>query len=242
MTRISCCLAFVLALASPSAARAAAVPFTGTLSLQFVTLAPIPITGGGVAVVNGSSGVGHLTALALPANAFSTTLVIPVTDPGAAPLSGIKITAANGTAAFAGSGGSGSFGGAMPLAGFAKLCLFGPCSVAVTNISIPLSVVGQGGSVAVSAAVNITVVGAPWTTGTVSIGSITAMGGVSPTSTTDSMLLVTPIVILQNSIEPITPGFAFLQLSGLSVPEPGTLALLGLGIGGLVAVGRWRRA
>ncbi|RIL00027.1 MAG: hypothetical protein DCC71_19440, partial [Proteobacteria bacterium] len=94
-------------------AHAAALDFTGTLALQIATLAPTVIGGSGVAVVNGSGGTGHLTQLAIPSSPFATTVVQPVTDPGAFPIMGVQVTAHNGTGAFAGSGGAG-FGGTMP--------------------------------------------------------------------------------------------------------------------------------
>jgi hypothetical protein len=132
----------------------------------------------------------------------------------------------------------------MPLNGFAKVCLYSTgCASAGSNLSVPLSVVGQGGAVAVPGLVNLTVVGAPWTTGTVAIGTITQMGGVGPASNTGaasgSVTLVTPIFISTNiGAFAVVPAFAFLSLH--FVPEPGTLVLLGSGIAGLVAFGRNR--
>src|SRR4029453_2736334 len=145
----------------PGESRAAARPFTGTLVIQIATLTPIIIPGLGTAVVNGSSGGGHLTSLQVPADAFVSNYVLPVTDPAAAPIKGIQASLANAVGSFSGSGGSGTFGGVMPIEGFSKVCLFGPCSAAVANISVPLSVAGVGGSAAVTAAVNLTIVGAP---------------------------------------------------------------------------------
>jgi hypothetical protein len=88
----------------------------------------------------------------------------------------------------------------------------------------------------------MTIVGAPWTTGTVSAGGLTAMGGASPASAIDTITLVTPVVILTDVAAFATPAFFYLTLTGLSVPEPGTAVLLALGVGGLVAAGRSRRA
>ena len=157
-------------------------------------------------------------------------------------IAGIQVTAHNGAGAFAGSGGAG-FGGTMPIVGSAKVCLFGPCSAAVSNLNVPLTVVGAGGVALVTGAVNLTVVGAPWTTGTAAVGTITAMGGVSPLSNTGApsgaVTLVTPIFISTNiGASAVVPGFGILSLH--FVPEPGTLMLLGSGIAGLVAFGRSR--
>ncbi len=225
-----------LLLLGSTAGRAASIPFTGTLTLQISTLPPITASGGGVAVVNGSTSGGHLTALALPAGAIATAAHrVPITDPAAAPFEEIQLTVSNGPATFAGSGGSGSFGGVMPLVGVAKVCLAGPCSVAVNNLSIPPNVAGSGGAQVVTAAVNLTVMGAPWTTGTVAIGTATAMGGVSPLSSTAMASFVTPVFVSTNTPLTVIPVFAFLSLS---IPEPGTFALLAGGILGLVAWGR----
>jgi len=91
--------------------------------------------------------------------------------------------------------------------------------------------------------VNLTVVGAPWTTGTVQIGTVTAMCGRSPASSTvaasGTVSLVSPIFISTNiSPTAVVPTFGFLNMH--FVPEPGTLVLLGAGIAGLVSYGRTR--
>jgi hypothetical protein len=226
-------------------AQAVNLGFTGGLAVQIATLAPVVIPGAGTAVVNGSGGAGHLTGLQVSQGAFTLTgFALAVTDPAVFPIAGIAVSATNGAGAFAGSGGAG-FGGQMPINGTAKVCLYGTCgsSYNISNLSVPLNVVGQGGAVTVMGAVNLTVVGAPWTTGTVAIGTITAMGGVSPLSNTGapsgSVSLVTPIFISTNiGAFSVVPAFGFFNLH--FVPEPGTLVLLGSGIAGLVAFGRSR--
>jgi hypothetical protein len=92
-------------------------------------------------------------------------------------------------------------------------------------------------------ATNLSVIGAPWTTQTAAIGSITLMGGVSPLSNTaiasGSVTLVTPVVV-QTSIA----AFATLPVFGVLtlhfVPEPGTLVLLAAGFSGCALIGRRR--
>jgi hypothetical protein len=224
-------------------AQAVALGFTGATSISLAGLAPIAIPGAGTAIVNGSGPGGHLTGLTVPASPFGVTgFVLPVTDPAAFPIAGVQVTAHNATGVFGGVGGGG-FGGSMPINGVSKVCLFGPCSAAVSNLVVPLSVVGAGGAAIVTGAVNLTVIGAPWTTGTAAVGTITQMGGVSPLSNTGApsgaITLVTPIFISTNiGASAVLPGFGFLSLH--FVPEPGTLMLLGSGIAGLVAFGRSR--
>jgi hypothetical protein len=182
-------------------------------------------------------------------------LLVPVTDPAASPIKGVILTAHNGVANFgAGGGGAGigngtpanKFGGVMPINGFAKVCLFASCGYPLNaaNLNIPLSVVGAGGFTDVVGAVNLTVIGAPWTTGTASVGTITKMGSAAPNSNTGNgsgtVQLVTPIFISTNiaGASAVVPAFGILTLH--FVPEPGTLLLLGSGIAGLVAFGRSR--
>jgi hypothetical protein len=225
-------------------AHAVSLGWTGTFAIQLATLDPVVIPGAGTSLVNGSGAAGHLNGLTVPASPFATTgFVLPVTDTVVFPIAGVQVTAHNANGAFAGSGGSGSFGGQMPINGAAKICLFGTCGAAVSNLSVPLTVVGQGGQALVTGAVNLTVIGAPWTTGTAAVGVNTVMGGVNPASNTGApsgtVTLVTPIFVSTNiGASAIVPGFGIMTLQ--FVPEPGTLMLLGSGIAGLVAFGRSR--
>lgn len=219
-------------------AKAVSLAFDGTLSVQIATLDPVVLSGSGTALVNGSGGGGTLTALQIPQGVFGVTgFIVPVTDPGAFPIAGIQVTAANDQGNFSGSG------GVMSINGVTKVCLFGPCGEAVANLDVPLNNVGAGGTALVTGAVNLTVVGAPWTTGTAAVGATTLMGGKSPSSNTGAasgtVTLVTPVFISTNiGASSVIPGFAILTLH--FVPEPGTLLLVGSGIAGLVAYGRSR--
>jgi len=226
-------------------ASAVVMPITTGVGIQIATLTPVVIAGSGAMVVNGSGSPGHLSALSLPAGLFATSgFVLPVTDPAVAPIKGIEVSAANGPGAFAGVGGSGAFGGSMPMVGSAKVCLFGYCSAAAGNLNVPLSNVGAGGFAQVTAAINLTVVGAPWTTGTVAVGSVTMMGDAAPLSNTaatgGAAMLVTPIFISTNiGASAVVPAFGILPI--YFTPEPGTLVLLSMGVAGLLACGRSRR-
>jgi hypothetical protein len=164
----------MLAFGVAAQAHAGTLDFTGTLAIQLMTIPPVEIPGVGAAIVNGSGAAGHLSALALAGGTFMTTgFSSATTPPHFGVFAGIHLTASNG----AGSFGGGPLGGVMPLAGIAKLCLAAPCTQPPpANLNVPLDVVGVGGSIAAGGALNVTVVGAPWTTATVAVGTVTRMG------------------------------------------------------------------
>jgi len=225
--------------------RAATLPVTGTLSFQLGNRGPIAAIGSGDVTVNGSGAGTHVDSLALEAGVFQTTAVtVQYTNPSTfAPFAGAQLTVANQAGGFAAGVAT------IPLFGVARLCAFGPCSAAVANLSIPLSVVGVGGSTFASAgAFEVTVVGAPWTTGTATAdGGATAMGfrrgPASATSSTASasgvLQLVTPVAIRTNVPESL-PILGFAVMTLRFVPEPTTLALVAAATGAL-ALGAARR-
>ena len=121
---------------------------------------------------------------------------------------------------------------------------------------------GIGGLITVNgygAGINISVLGAPWTVATAVVTGIpTANGGVTtstavgfahgPASNTAStarvggvVQLVTP-TITQTSLGTGTMTALFGILTIQFVPEPGTFGLFSLGVVGLAAFGRKRRA
>ena len=227
-------------------ARATVEQFSGTLSIQLATLTPVPIGGTGFATINGSGPGGHINTLQISASPFATAgFVLPVTDPAAAPIAGLALTAHNGAGSFSFPG-----GGVMPVVGVTKVCLFAPClSSPPANLVVPLTPVGQGGAATVSTLVQITAIGAPWTTGTAAVGTVAIAGmrhgAASGTSSTGlisgSIRLVTPVFVSTNiGASAVVPVFGILDLH--FIPEPGTLLLLGSGVVGLVMIGRSKRS
>lgn len=236
-------VASLATLLAAGAASAVVLPVHAELTLVIGTGASAPritVTTTGSATANGAGGTGPLTQISLPAGLLAAIgSHVDVTDVAAAPIEGLIATLGNGAASF-GVGG-GTLGGSMPLPGVLRLCLFANCdAIPPANMIVPLTPIGNGGSQFGEASVNLTVLGSPWTTGTV-------MGGVRPSTETwtgsrqgpasapsstarigGTIQLVTPFQIA-TTLSPIpTPGFAFLRLH--FVPEPGTALLLGAGV------------
>ena len=129
----------------------------------------------------------------------------------------------------------------MPMLGVAKVCIFGECDGApVANLVVPLSVVGVGGRSVATGFVNLTVEGAPWTTGTAvnylpyAPGITTRMGfargpgghASSTAAASGSIQLVTPFVVWTNIGADQPSIFGFVTATLHFVPEPAPLALL----------------
>ncbi len=240
-------LVAVAAIALAGQAHAASVPFTGTVSVTISALPPISVTGSGTLTLNGSGGLGHLTSINLGAGEFSAVASIPVTDPAAFPIGGVKSGVTNGAGSF-------NLGGIMPVIGTSNVCLFGACNASVANVNVPFTQngtrgVGIGGApITVGFLVNVTVQGAPWTTGVATIGSISQAGFVhgpasggasSAAANSGTVKLVTPVVINTNiGASPTLPAFAVLTLH--FIPEPGTMLLVASGAAGLAFLGRKR--
>jgi len=232
----------------------------GQLTIELFSLDPVnvppsaPLASGVLEATRTETGI---TTIGFPTKVFETTgLSIPITDPNADPIDGIFISVFNPAATFKAAGGSnGGFGGKMPLQGTTKVCLIGGqtfCQNPAVNLTLPLSVVGQTATTVVTFLANITVKGAPWTTGVVKVpnnkvppddGFTTVTGGIEQTTAGDgsflAVKLVTPIYI-STAIggSEVVPAWGVVSFE---VPEPDVMAL-GLGaVGALVLVGLRRR-
>jgi hypothetical protein len=247
-------------LAAPPAA-AGPVAYTASLTLDFSfafsTFEPgvgfVPMlfssTGTGVASVVPAGPSGQIAALGLPGGTFALTGTKPITSSqitGNFPLYSVAVSAGNGAAAL------GPTGGVMPLLGTAKICLFASCANPPANVSIPLSVIGAGGTASFPGAVAVTVLGAPWTVGSITLTRDLATGMAAgfahgPGSATSSLALnsgvlslVTPIHI-STDITPFAEStLAFARLTLHFVPEPATAFFVVVGAVGLAALGRQR--
>ncbi len=240
----------LLALATPIAASATPQPFDGVLELRFPTRGTISVAATGSVVVNGPGGLGHLSSLALQVGAFAGAGSFPVSD---FPLNGIAATLANGAGTLAPVG-------ALAVGGMLRLCIFLACNASPPGaITVPLTLhgtrgVGLGGApitVVQPAAFNVTLQGAPWTTGTATLGGFQEAGFVhgplsggasSAANESGVVRLVTPIA-LQTSLGqlPSIPAFGVLQIHIGIVPEPHTMLMVASGVVVLAAFARRER-
>jgi hypothetical protein len=209
-----------------------------SLSMQISALNPVVIAWNST----GSADVTATDVTLLTAGIFNFTGTVPVTDPGAFPIAGLGFTSVtNGVGNFFGVNALG--GGKGAITGSASVCLFGSCgSSPSANINVPFTTggvngVGLGGAViTVKGAVNITVSGNVWTTGTVTLGTASVTG--SPLSGGKVKLVNLTVLSTNIGASAMLPMFSVMDLT--FIPEPGTLLLLGAGIAGLTMVGRRR--
>ncbi len=233
----------VLGLVGPSAA--AELPIrNASLTIRISDLAEFEIPrspGPSSFVVNGERNGNQLLSLSLQQGRFTLSTIASPID--VSPVAGVGLSSVRNDVGLFEDGGA-SFGGSMAIRGFAWVCLFAPCqfeSLPQDAISLPLDVVGAGGSVSESfgSALDVTLIGAPWTTGLVEVGSDMETGSIGPVPNGGGYLavrLVTPISIETSLADPddLIPAFGILTFE---VPEPGTLALGLAAVGTLVAIG-----
>ncbi len=213
---------------------------SASLAIVIGSLPAIPVAWNGT----GSADVAGGSITGLTAGIFNFSGTMAVSDPAAFPIAGLQLTgASNGVGNFAGVD-TAAGGGSMAVLGTANICLFASCAAAPANVTVPFTVggtdgIGLGGApIIVPGFVNVTVLGNMWTTGSASIGPMSASG--SPLSG-GHVKLVTPTLISTNiGASAVIPSFAIMDLT--FVPEPGTLLLLASGVAGLAMVGRKRMA
>lgn len=232
----------LLGLVAPS--EAARLPLrNASLSIRISDLAEFEIpqrAGPPPLVVNGQRTETELLQVVLPKRLFTLSTIATPVDID--PVAGLGLsTVSNDRGNFSDAGGG--LGGTMAIRGFAWVCLLTACEFDFfpdPAISIPLDVVGVGGSASKTLGVlDVTWVGAPWTTGAVSVGTAVESGSVGPAPGGDGFLavrLVTPIRFETNLDAPydLIPAFGILAFE---VPEPGTLVLGLTAVATLVAFG-----
>jgi hypothetical protein len=189
----------MLAFGGPVTANAAVLHYDGTLVLELGTLPSIPALGSGVATVNNSNGLGHLGDMRLKnsrGGLGNEGVLVPVTDPEAAPIGAILITATLGTGTLGPISGNANSSVAtlskrvLPIGGIALVCLGAP---GTTNCgaNLPLMLTqhteatgtkgaGIGGILTIGGTgiIRISIEAAPWTLKTkTSIDQITTPAG-----------------------------------------------------------------
>ncbi len=232
---VACAIGLLLLAAPVEAARLA---YDASSKLKFSNLgrAEVTATGTGVATVNGSAGVGHLTTLRVPLGTDALSTVLPITDPivTAGGIVAVFITSVRARPDLQG----GTFrpiSGAiqsttaltlntMPSTGAVRICLFNPDCSASLDLDVGATVngvfvgAGVGGVLTVGGPGNIRIslLGAPWTVKTASVSNRTDNGDITtfarngwahgPASGTSSTAIGGGVVQLVTATQTFTVG------------------------------------
>ena len=216
---------------------AQALPYSGTLTIQYAPVMEPDVDGAPLLEVSGGgiSSDGPDGSFTLSAGDFAGT-DSGYGGMGVRPtIEALEISVANEEGSFAAGAGSMSVVGTMTQYFFYA---FDPD----WGVPIPLDTVGVGGSdpftgPVASGSISGTITGSEWTTGTVSrsgfLGSLEATGldARSPDGS-GTIVLVTGFEVAFDNVGVITepiPGIATLTLDFAPEPEPGTAALVALG-------------
>jgi hypothetical protein len=231
-------LALATACAIAFATAASAAPLASA-SFGFVLGALPPTVFPGVGATG--TATGQLSASLDAGSAFAGAFTTPSPTTAAPPISAFQIVVTkNAGATFTGTA-PGNVGGNLSIKGAANLYgLGGFPGGGPPLLSIPLNI-GTPNTISVGAGgVNVTAIAAGWTVGT---AAVTGLTGTATTVTMmgsnaltpggqGTLVLVTPVKVLTNIAGQIA---AFGTLTLTYVPEPGTLALVALGMVALAA-------
>jgi len=248
-------------------AGATTLNWDGTLALDLGALPSVATTGSGVATVNASGGVGHLTTLRLAGGITGTGIAV-VTDPDTTGnIPSIRLTATLGTGSISGIAAQSQVingTNVLPVRGLARICLITTgCATA-----LPLGLTKNNGNTGVGVGGLLTLfVGntllislevAPWTLAPNSGVNQTANGAFQtltrtgfahgPASNNSSTNLDSGVVQLISPATVTSVGLPannqnlslFSTLTLHYVPEPGLILLIGSGVVGLGLLGRSR--
>ncbi|RIL00839.1 MAG: hypothetical protein DCC71_18480 [Proteobacteria bacterium] len=260
---------FVLLVAAAPAGALRVEHFLGTLTVEIFPIPALTVSGEGLATLD-EDGVPHVS-LDLPASAVqggAARVVVSQTSMGTwygpanslYPVAEVELSLRNGPAQLADGAGT------MPLRGLYRACLWSACDAAIAKVAVPLTQggtrgVGIGGTFTLPAQgpdafMALTVVGAPWTTGSVTVttyyggteqrrGSVLAPDGGTTFAAAARhggvIEMVTPIAIyLGDQYGPTHRFGSIATFSAVFAPEPGTAVLLGMGSAALALAGRRR--
>jgi hypothetical protein len=258
-SKLSCCLrtfTFAVAVLAAAPGFAAPYPFTATLGVQVGALPPVSGTGAG----NGTS-VGVGGAASIPGGVFSLHSTAPI-DPPLLVIDGFAVGApgipAGATVPVpAGTNKALAFGGVTGIMGLnaSAYLLTGVNSSppGFVAAAIPLFMIGNPGPIpfafnALGMLIMGTIFANPY-----KLGMVTAMGALQGVPSTvmgtgfdnrtagglGTLQLVTPTAVGLGALGSLA---SLATLTIHFVPEPGTLALLGLGLAAIGAVGRRKSA